>query len=157
MWGEETNHRGEKLEEFILTNNLTVQNTGRPPTFSARGTETAIDVTLTLNVNNLKNWIVTDETTFSDHYAIRFGLSFTKPKNELLPNLEKTDWTQFRHITEIETPTPTLISPQWIETETNSLTKLINKALRSTSPLISVNSQPKRCLLYTSPSPRDRG
>ena len=49
LWGNETNSRGEWLEEFILDSNLTVENQGLKPTFIARQTSTIIDITLTLN------------------------------------------------------------------------------------------------------------
>ena len=121
LWGNETNNRGEWLEELILDSNLTVENKGTKPTFIARQTSTTIDITLTLNIE-LNNWKVTDEVTFSDHAIIRFNLNLTEPKAIKTRNLNKIDWFQFRSKAEVEKPEPLII-----------------------------------CLLYTSPSPRDRG
>ena len=53
LYGDETNPRGEILEEFITVNGLEVSNMGRAPTFVARGTSTVIDVTLTLHTHCL--------------------------------------------------------------------------------------------------------
>ena len=66
LWGDETNSRGEWMEEFILDSNLTIENIGRKPTFIGRQT-------LALNTES-KNWKVTDEVTLSDHSLIRFNL-----------------------------------------------------------------------------------
>ena len=69
LWGDETNSRGEWLEEFILDSDLNLENLGRKPTFTGRQTSTIIDITLTLNVES-NNWKVTDEVTLSDHTLI---------------------------------------------------------------------------------------
>ena len=69
LWGEETNSKGEWLEEFILNTNLNIENQGKKPTFIGRQTSTIIDITLTLNIVS-NNWKVTDEVTLSDHHTI---------------------------------------------------------------------------------------
>ena len=79
LCGNETNGRGEWLEEFILDSDLIVENQGLKPTFIGRQTSTIIDITLTLNTE-LNNWKVTDEVTLSDHTLIRFNLNVTQPK-----------------------------------------------------------------------------
>ena len=61
MWGEETNTRGEELEDIVSQLDLTVANYGTHPTFVGRDTATCVDVTLTLNTE-VNEWQVTDET-----------------------------------------------------------------------------------------------
>ena len=73
LWGPDSNHRGEAIEDLLLTYGLTLENRGFTPTFLARGTQTHIDITLSLNCS-LEDWQVTDEVTLSDHQLIRFNL-----------------------------------------------------------------------------------
>ena len=45
LYGHSTNKRGEDLEDFIFSNNLRVENTGKIPTFESHIGKTIIDVT----------------------------------------------------------------------------------------------------------------
>ena len=47
LWGsEEANRSGEILEEWILTNELSVANVGRSPTFVRGNSATCVDITI---------------------------------------------------------------------------------------------------------------
>ena len=96
IWGLETNPRGERLEEFIAANNLRVENKGKKPTFVARGSETHIDLTLTLNMDNVQDWEVEDVDMSSDHCRIKFNfISGTKRVAFRMRNLKDADWEKF--------------------------------------------------------------
>ena len=77
LYGNETNTRGESLEDFILKNCLTVENVGLRPTFSVvRSTgeiNSIIDVTLSKGIKySIDNWTVRSEYNGSDHNDITF-------------------------------------------------------------------------------------
>ena len=50
LYGNDSSPRGDIVEEFILANQLCVQNTGRVPTFQSANGQSIIDVTLTKNL-----------------------------------------------------------------------------------------------------------
>ena len=83
LWGPEPKHkdpRGEKLEEFILTHNLKLENLGTTPTFrNSRNFTSNIDITLSYNLQTpISNWQVHDNTNnYSDHNTI--CLLYTSP------------------------------------------------------------------------------
>ena len=75
LYGNETNRRGEIFEEFILNNQLTVENVGRTPTFQSAMGQSIIDVTLTKNLGGtVKEWWVDQSFNGSDHNTISFKL-----------------------------------------------------------------------------------
>ncbi len=80
LWGcEESNPRGEMLEEFIIQNDLLIQNVGNNPTYVSRGAETIIDVTFTKNSTDemIHNWHVDSRTLFSDHRLIQMEITIS--------------------------------------------------------------------------------
>ncbi len=95
--GEETNPRGEVIENFIFSHSLVVENMGCVPTFSARGADTCIDVTLLLNLpSSPERRRVSDEATLPDHKCISFCLGLClNSYTEAVPNLAKANWDKF--------------------------------------------------------------
>ncbi len=69
-------------------------------TFSARGTDTCMDVTLSLNLPSpLEGWRVSDKATLSDRNRIDFSLGLgPHPYTEAVPNLAKANWDEFQEI-----------------------------------------------------------
>ena len=85
LYGPNTNDRGKDFEEFILNDNLHVENRGNSPTFHAfrRGVniDTFIDVTLSKNLIPLMNWRVHDMSfNGSDHHTITWSLPLSLNK-----------------------------------------------------------------------------
>ena len=74
LYGPDTNERGKLFEEFILNNNLMVENKGNTSTFHAfrRGAniDSYIDVTLSKGLVPLSNWRVHESYNGSDHSTI---------------------------------------------------------------------------------------
>ena len=57
LWGNETNSRGRKWEEFIEKEQLLIHNHGRIPTFESKNGESIIDVTMSYRIpNEVDNW-----------------------------------------------------------------------------------------------------
>ncbi len=75
-WGEETNRRGEVIEEFSLAGGLTLHKVGRPPTFVARGTSICINITLTMNGASdlIQSQAASNRVPLSDHRMITFQI-----------------------------------------------------------------------------------
>ena len=143
LWGEESNARGELLEDFMMQYGLALGNVGRIPTFAARGTETCIDITLTMNIN-VNEWTVSQKDLLSDHRLITFNLDEAPPAPKKVPDLSKADWTRFTDLTEDFDPAPPgNISPQWLDAEADSFVQLIRGAIHAVCPLVDP-SQTKR-------------
>ena len=100
MYGPETNKRGEDFEEFVLQNNLLIENRGNTPTYHAyrKGEliQTYIDFTLTRNMTPLTNWRVLDsEFNGSDHHTISWHLPTPVKKLPLIRPWLKAKWDIF--------------------------------------------------------------
>ena len=88
---------------FIIENRLDISNVGSSSTFSNKKCEgVVIDLTLAnfMAMDNIKNWRVTDEETFSDHRKLRFDFNLElEGKTEYFQNIRRTDWELFRELT----------------------------------------------------------
>ena len=73
-----TDHRGELVEDFLITNNLQCVNVGNRPTFrSGAGHTSIIDITFTNYslATSIYNWKVDSDIHISDHYRILFSIN----------------------------------------------------------------------------------
>ena len=100
LFGPETNDRGKIFEEFILQNNLMVENRGDTPTFHAfrrgQNIDTFIDVTLSKNMIPLQDWRVHDLSfNGSDHHTITWSVPLLLNKRPLIRPWHKADWKVF--------------------------------------------------------------
>ena len=101
LWGcVESNQRGEEMETFLETHNLSVLNVGQTPTFNRNDQHTIIDITLT-NVYGhrqlmVDNWKVDSDCSFSDHSYITFDIAGPEPTQRMRRNLRKVHWDGFR-------------------------------------------------------------
>ena len=148
LWGDDTNARGEAIEDLIATHGLEVANRGYKPTFIGRGTATHIDITITLNCG-VGEWRVTDKATLSDLNLIRYNLMLEVAEPQLVPNLQKADWELFRETTEELTDTPDIITAQWLDMEAASLLGLIDKGLVDACPMIKITNKIKKQKFWT--------
>jgi hypothetical protein len=139
LWGLETNPRGEVLEEFIATNGLSVQNIGHMATFDpggARKCQTRIDVTLTLNFDDVIDWRVTNMVTFSDHNEIGYKLDFkTEVAKKIIYLHKKMNPSEFNYRIASKLPNiPRKITPEWLEEAASLLGTKIWAAYAQTCP-----------------------
>ena len=79
LFGNETNARGEELEEILIKYGLITENIGLTPTFSANREDgminSIIDVTLSRGLRGrIRNWRVDTEYNGSDHNTIKYEL-----------------------------------------------------------------------------------
>ena len=99
LWNcPDTNRRGSKLEEWILTHSLTVLNQGSEFTFYNRRATTIIDVTFaSLELEEgILDWQVSDVITESDHRLITFNLRTHVPEMEIkVRRWTVGDWSVF--------------------------------------------------------------
>ena len=77
LWGNETNSRGKKWEEFIEKEQLPIHNQGRIPTFKSKNGKSIIDITLSYRLTStLNNWRVLRSYNGTDHNTC---LLYTSP------------------------------------------------------------------------------
>lgn len=147
LWGNDVNRRGEALEEFIFAYDLELQNVGRLPTFTGRGAKTMIDITLTLNIDPIIDWRVSQEPTFSDHNLIQFELDLQVVNEKIMiKDLKSTDWSIFRERLEerMEGPDVVYWSKARLDKEAEKLEHCVQVALDQSVPVRYVSNCYKR-------------
>ena len=103
LYGNQTNPRGEELEEIIINHGLFIENLGTKPTFQAAREngmiESTIDVTLSRGVDQrINNWRVMDGYNGSDHKTIRFEMYDVSSRREKVRLWDKTNWFLFNEL-----------------------------------------------------------
>ena len=143
IWGsQDTNKRGEKLEEIIFNHRLAVLNKGTKPTFLTSRAQSVIDVTLATGslLQEITDWKVSDADTLSDHRRLSFQIQISSPQPvKLVRKLAKGDWPLFRQVLEArEWTEPQVWTAQVVEEETRSLLADIREGLDAACPLVPV-------------------
>ena len=173
LYGPSNNARGDDFEDFILQHGLSVENIGNKPTFETRRANTMarthIDVTLSRDLDSeIKHWRVCDQYNASDHNSIYFQVEAPQDHLQLIRPWSKANWEDFTNkLAVADYRVPADISMKKLDRLVDRLYTLISAALDSACPKIEVNpslkdahwandTHTKACLLYTSPSPRDR-
>ena len=139
LYGQETDGRGEILENFILQHNLEIENRGNIPTFSTLRGETLatsfIDITLSRNTD-IVDWHVDESFNNSDHNTLYFEILTQPDPPTLIRPWKKANWTRFtRTLTERNFYVPAVMSIKKLDRMVNSLYKAINYALAKSCPL----------------------
>ena len=147
LWGsEDTNSRGEEMEDFILENNLHILNEGQCPTFKTTRAATIIDVTLAnqlaMQTICFNNWHVEERESLSDHKYISLQCASHPETTERKRNFRKADWSAFSTTTEVA-----IILTKWEDNSegtdaaaevnrlTDTLYEVIEKGLDRACPL----------------------
>ena len=139
LYGHETDNRGEILEEYILNNNLEVENRGDIPTFCTLRGETLassfIDVTLSRDVR-IVDWFVDESFNNSDHNTLSFEILTAPDPPKLIRPWSRANWTRFaRIIQNHEFFQPEIMSIKKLDKLVSSLYKILNNALQKACPL----------------------
>ena len=143
FWGStNTNPRGAKLLEYLLTENLFISNIGDEPTFITRNRSEVLDITI-VNKNASKlidGWKVdVKHNSCSDHRAIIFHIKKQVGTNtKLYRPIRKTDWQIFEDLCEnsfAKLRLPVQWNPNEIERLSTEVDKTINGAIDVACPL----------------------
>lgn len=153
LWEEtrdSTNDRAEKIEEFILCNDLYIANEGSTPTFLHGGT--IIDITVHTSNLNINKWRVSFEKNFSDHRSIYFEIG-DMPK-VIIPegrNYLKANWDLFKSNLDENQNTDdwSRWSIKLIEKRTSQLYSLINNALNLSCPIRKMRRKLRKSIWWT--------
>ena len=83
--------------DFLNTKDLITLNLGNKATLVNRIREEVLDTTICSKelINEIQDWRVSDEHSFSDHRYIRFKILRPPPKPIKFRNKSKTNWTMF--------------------------------------------------------------
>ena len=135
LWNcENSNKRGELLEEFILEKGLQVENSGDKPTYSRTGVESIIDITLTRRIN-IEGWKVND-TYESDHKMISYEIKEQEKLCKESRNLKNADWNRFRNeLNKYNQILPSLWTEQTLNEQVTIWEEGILQALDKVAPL----------------------
>lgn len=139
-----TDMRGEEVEEFLLTHDLTVVNARSPYTTfeSAQGTSN-IDVTLCSQRLRLRlhSWTIAPDTLLSDHRLITFDLSMglRPPVAQHQPltghiRLQDVDWRIFDATLLVDTAQAEWFDEYPLDEKVSKLTLILQKAGQESVP-----------------------
>ena len=132
LWGsEDTNTRGELLEDMFDNHGITVLNTGSTPTFETIRAKSVIDITVMNDAAydwlEVTNWRVDRRLSFSDHKYIEFNMMGYELEQPLIRNLNKCDWEMFRVLSEQTPDIPNTMDQADLDEAAEVLHKLILK------------------------------
>ena len=139
LYGNETDGRGEVLEEFIFHHNLEVENRGDTPTFSTfrKGAPVTsiIDITLSRNVS-VVDWFVDESFNSSDHNTLSYEILVASDPPKLIRPWKRANWTRFRRILQKHNfHIPLTMTIKKLDDLVSSLYKILNYALDKSCPL----------------------
>ena len=144
----QSNARGRHLEDFILRNNLQVENRGNIPTFQSLRAQSVIDVTLTSGVN-VWNWHVDESFNGSDHNSIFFDIELDLVAPREIRPWDKADWRKFTDSLDKVRDIPRRITCKKVDKMVDKLYKDIDIALDSACPKFKVTRKRKKAEWYT--------
>ena len=139
LYGNETDGRGEILEDFILNHALEVNNRGNIPTFSTlRGNTLAtsfIDITLSRDLT-VMDWRVDESFNNSDHNTLSFEVLLSPEQPHLIRPWKKANWTRFTRILQkSKFNVPTNMSIKKLDKLVQNLYNCLLSALDKSCPL----------------------
>ena len=139
-----SNKRGELLEDFLISEDLYVENTGDINTYKGKGSQegSIIDLTITNHIGKklLNNWYVSEEESGSDHKYIKFEIN-TKTKTERIKfrNMKKMDWELYKsRVEELtrELSNMKVNTNKDLDYQVEKMTECLHKALDEQCPLV---------------------
>lgn len=135
-WGcLDINPRGEELFQFLVNNELNIENIGNTPTFQNAIRQTILDLSITtrLRYTTIKEWTVLDIDSLSDHSIISFTTSIQEQRTEEpYRNIRKMRTMSFK--LELES----IFNPQFqgnLHEKTNYLTQCLVKSFHKATPV----------------------
>ena len=137
IFGPTQNTRGDSLEDFLASENLTVHNNSLVPTFRTVRASSCIDVTLSRDTADLiGDWQANSDYNGSDHSTITFSLSLSPGPPELVRAWDRTNWALFKQLLEKDTfYLPAKVDQRKIDKAVGKLYSRLNRALDQACPL----------------------
>jgi hypothetical protein len=155
LYGNNTNRRGDKMEDIIFTHNLKVENKISHPTFQThranKELKSWIDVTLSRGMEGMiKDWIVDDSYNASDHNTIKFRVEGLVQTKKEMRAWNKADWEIFRAGLEKEPVyMPADITKKKLDKMVACWHKKILKHLDKVCPVKTANTTSPKGVWYT--------
>jgi hypothetical protein len=149
VWGSKWDcPRGVTLLDYLATNNLELLNVGNSPTWEKEDSQDVIDITFcTQNISdNIKNWQVLKNRSWSDHNIISMELDAIETSKEKFRNKKKTNWIGYRAALakRLSLPIRSIDSKEDLDREADFLTKSFLEAYHNNCKLIRRNTKTKR-------------
>ena len=145
LWmSRDNNSRGRALTDYIIENNLKVENTGSTPTFECSTGKSVIDLTLTRGLKlSIDGWRVCRDDNHSDHNTIKFKLRDEIIELPAVRPWDKADWSKFKEaIANIDFQLPEYVNYGVIDNLTKQVYEGVEEALDTACPL----SQPTKVI-----------
>ena len=97
LWmSRDNNSRGRIITDYLIENNLKVENVGSEPTFECSTGKSIIDLTLSRGLKlQVNGWKVCKADNHSDHHTIRYHLKDEVLELPALRLWDKADWALF--------------------------------------------------------------
>ena len=151
LYGNVTNKRGEAVEDFILANNIKIENTGRVPTFNSHLGNSIIDVTLSKNLPfSIKNWKVELNFNGSDHRTITFDLIKEREITQPYRPWHKANWPLFTNkLKTLHVNLPEKITDKKLDKVVSRFYKCIISALDEACPMTKRRTRDKHNPWFT--------
>lgn len=140
LWNDKkTCARGKQWEDYVLDNNLLVENMGDTFTFSTKKGQSIIDVTFSNAevTDRVRGWEVIDAVPGSDHVMIQFALQLRCNDPVSRRNFRKCDWKLFTEKMEnmqSEFEDKEVWTVEDMELEASAFTKDLDRALTNACP-----------------------
>ena len=138
--GKRTCSRGKAWEDFVIRNNLMVQNRGDTFTFHTRKGQSIIDATISSAgiADIISGWEVKDAVPSSDHLLCQFAMQLSCTTIETRRDYRKCDWPKFKK--KLENKSGGEPRVEWtiedLESETSALLSDIDGALGNVCPTV---------------------
>lgn len=157
LWGStDTNARGEKLLDYLMSTDLSIVNRGNSPTFVVANRSEVIDITLANSFaeQRIQSWRVSNDESSSDHRYIRFQVTINaSPAPLLRRNIRKANWGTFsRHLEEAAAGLPVhpTISSTEVDARVNRLTVALMASLEAACPIRTLQTKRRPVVWWNS-------
>ena len=131
------NSRGRAITDFIIENNIKLENIGSTPTFECSTGKSIIDLTLSRGLKlTVNQWRVCKKDNHSDHHTIRYCIEDYVMEIAEHRLWEKADWTMFQVLLQSQPiKHPEYINSGVVENMLDKVYKKIENALDGACPM----------------------
>lgn len=143
LFSRDSNKRGEDLEDWIMANDLKLENIGMTPTFDTfrdgKRLCSVIDITLSKSSKPdlVTDWHVDTGYNGSDHKTIKMKIEGRNPEQMKIRRWNKGDWTRFKNgLARVKIKYPKTITKKNLDLLVAQVYRKINKWLNKTCPLV---------------------